>query len=116
MGHMKDFDIRIRNGGDDAIAAVSEYVAEQGRLIAQVESMLQRACGMQWEEWIPVTEQMPDERAPYLLVVYEETGRQIVTSGEYEGDGHWTPDYNPMLPDEMVTHWMPLPAPPTDAK
>ena len=66
--------------------------------------------------WIPVTERLPDERAPYLLVVYEETGRQIVTSGEYEGNGHWTPDYNPMLPDEMVTHWMPLPAPPTDAK
>lgn len=26
MGHMKDFDRRIRQGGDEAIAAVSEYV------------------------------------------------------------------------------------------
>ena len=27
MGHMKNFDIRIRSGGDDAIAAVGELTA-----------------------------------------------------------------------------------------
>lgn len=29
MGLMKDFGIRIRNGGDDAIAAISEYLKLQ---------------------------------------------------------------------------------------
>lgn len=37
MGRMKDFDIRIRNGGDDAIAAVSEYVSHLERKNALLE-------------------------------------------------------------------------------
>lgn len=48
MGHMKDLDRRIRQGGDDAIAAVSEYVA--GR-------------------WILVSERMP-ERGDQVLVAH----------------------------------------------
>lgn len=33
MGLMKDFDIRIRNGGDNAVAAVNEYLKLRDRVV-----------------------------------------------------------------------------------
>lgn len=86
MGHMKDFDIRIRNGGDDAIAAVSELLPR----------------------WIPVTERMPlDIPHGYCLVT---DGTNVGTANWSESGkcfdhcidrDYWKP-----------THWMPLPEPP----
>lgn len=116
MGIMKDFDIRIRNGGDDAIAAVEEYVAEQERLIAQVESMLQRACDRQWKEWVPVTEQMPADGL--YLIAWD--GREQVTIGHLV-DGEWFDPVVAISEYGPPTHWMtmpyaPRPAPPMDAK
>ena len=66
------------------------------------------------QPWIPVSERLPDAADAYLVVCDEqEDGEQIVIStGQYEGDGRWTPDYNHMLPSYVVTHWMPLPEPP----
>ena len=39
---MKDFDIRIRNGGDDAVAAVSELMREQEAEIERLREQLAR--------------------------------------------------------------------------
>lgn len=43
MGHMKDFDIRIRQGGDDAIAAVGELVRQQEAEIERLREQLAQA-------------------------------------------------------------------------
>lgn len=110
MGMMKDFDIRIRNGGDDAIAAVSEYVAEQERLISQVESMLQRACDRQWREWISVSDMLPKEGESVIAAV-RDRARELYWNGR-----QWVYPASGEREDGGVTHWMPLPAPPTDAK
>ena len=66
------------------------------------------------QTWIPVSERLPEEQDAYLIVCDEHCdGRCIVvSSGQYEGGGCWTPDYNHMLPSDVVTHWMPLPKPP----
>jgi hypothetical protein len=92
MGRMKQIEAYIRMGGDDAMEAVSQLLPR----------------------WIPVGERLPDAADAYLVVCDEqEDGEQIVVStGQYEGDGHWTPDYNHMLPSYVVTHWMPPPEPP----
>lgn len=47
MGRMKEFDLRIRQGGDDAIAAVSELLPR----------------------WIPVSERLPEIDANGLSVI-----------------------------------------------
>ena len=126
MSAMKDFDRRIRQGGDDAIAAVEEYVAEQERLVAQVESMLQRACDRHWKEWIPVEERLPEPGESVLMffratdadgrpscIGYDRNGGlvSVATFERIKGQSFWTSDYG----DETPSHWMPLPSPPDEA-
>lgn len=93
MGHMKDFDRRIRQGGDDAIAAVSELLDAR---------------------WIPVDEQWPQHLSD-VLVAYR-CGKYVrLGVGEFDGtiekDGLIVPYFKGIGGFE-VTHWMPLPEPP----
>ena len=70
-------------------------------------------------EWIPVTERLPEEGVRVLVCnVYGgslpnqgDTG-YVVDNGVMEG-AEWCISDDPFF---HVTHWMPLPAPPTDAK
>lgn len=66
-------------------------------------------------EWVSVSDRLPDEAGPFLLTC-NEGAVSVVTTGQYEGEGQWTPDYNHMLPSGVVTHWMPLPKEPPQAK
>ena len=88
MGHTKDLDRRIRQGGDDAIAAVSELLPR----------------------WISVSDNPPEIGRKVMIGNaihgWVDTGCSVVV-GEYlhweDGDGEdlWEP-----------THWLPLPEPP----
>jgi hypothetical protein len=64
-------------------------------------------------EWIPVTERLPERNKPVLVV--DESG---VNVGSYSPMLHdwWSLHGDRMAPGPAVTHWMPLPAPPTDGK
>ena len=88
---MKELDIRIRNGGDDAIAAVSELMPQ----------------------WIPVTERLPERNE--RVIVVDESG---VNGGSYSPmlDDWWSLHGDRMAPGPAVTHWMPFPAPPQTDK
>lgn len=107
MGHMKDFDIRIRSGGDDAIAAVEEYVATINSLVDQLRGqilrLLRQTRGCEWHRC------GDDERKPrdgLYLIAWD--GREQVTIGHLV-DGEWfdpvIAEYGPVAP----THWMAMP-------
>ena len=108
MSRMKDFDIRIRQGGDDAIAAVGELMPR----------------------WIPVSERMPEEGERVLF--YNGNCKEAYARKPHIGvcidDGptgtkelrivdlllrQVTPNRDKTWPDVEATHWMPLPEPPS---
>lgn len=69
--------------------------------------------------WIPVTERMPDRNANVLVWIPSGNDRTFIASLD-EG-GMWfssdpTADAYSLGEDGAPTHWMPLPAPPADAK
>lgn len=63
-------------------------------------------------EWIPVTERLPERNG--RVIVVDESG---VNVGSYSPmlDDWWSLHGDRMAPGPEVTHWMPLPAPPTDS-
>lgn len=84
MGHMKDFDRRIRQGGDDAIAAVSELLPR----------------------WIPVSERLPELGLSVIGVGGESSPREMWLDLNHQwhmADGSEV---------DLVTYWMPMPEPP----
>lgn len=101
MGIMKDFDIRIRNGGDDAAGAVNELMAELQRRLMELQASLPR--------WIPVTERLPEDGV--LVFAYGKRAGYGFRRG-----GWWIDTLYGGVLANGPTHWMPLPAPPTDAK
>jgi hypothetical protein len=96
MGHMKDFDRRIRNGGDDAIAAVIELMPR----------------------WIPVSERLPPADGSIVLAYYWHDGRgdgSVWQAVYAEEIGGWRCQDAEECDYGVPTHWMQLPEPPTTA-
>jgi len=66
--------------------------------------------------WIPVTERLPDASVQYgycLVSDGKHVGTANYTADKFGGGRFWLIEER----DEWTpTHWMPLPAPPTDAK
>jgi hypothetical protein len=93
---------------------------EHEKLIAQLESQLDRCCKKLWVEWVPVAEQLPT-RDQVVLVAWE--GWELVTLGHFI-DGDWFDPVVAISEYGPPTHWLPLPigprpplpAPPTDGK
>ena len=85
MGYYKELDIRIRSGGDDAVAAALEMTPR----------------------WIPVSERLP-ERDTAVLVHTDMDGTHAAS---FDGE-EWFCDYGGAWLFPNVTHWMPLPEPP----
>lgn len=91
MGYMKDFDRRIRQGGDDAVRAALEYALTVAA------------------RWIPVEERLPDIGVSVLCSSPEPPGEDRVWIWQREQYEWYFPDANEM---GTPTHWMPLPEPP----
>lgn len=94
MGAMKDFDRRIRQGGDDAVRAALEYALTVAA------------------RWIPAEERLPEEGR--LVLWYRPDERWPVTSGRFERPHHVNDGGDLCVPfsEGRYTHWMPLPEPP----
>jgi hypothetical protein len=60
-------------------------------------------------EWIPVSERLPENRK-VVLIHWAYEGRELTTSGSYNHDGQYWQHGN--ATQMKVTHWMPLPEPP----
>ena len=61
-------------------------------------------------EWIPVTERLPRE---YTRVIGYMAWKAMTTI-EYQHGKWYSIDHLEPLPDEAVSHWMPLPKPPKE--
>lgn len=61
-------------------------------------------------KWIPVTERLPEE---YTRVIGFMAWKSM-TAIEYQNGKWYSIDHLEPLPDEAVTHWMPLPKPPKE--
>ena len=81
----------------DPIEAVADYLLDNGVTV---------------QEWIPVTERLPELHTKVLCCGVK-GGRFIAETSEW-GEGHlyWTKRDGKGCPE--VTHWMPLPKPPNE--
>lgn len=108
MGHMKDLDRRIRNGGDDAIAAVAELLESREKILSDITDAFTKA------RWIPVEERLPEDGEPVLAAIrlprWTDEMPTVIISSYYEHGGFCGDEDD--IPRKGVTHWMPLPEPP----
>lgn len=64
-------------------------------------------------QWISVKERLPIDRLKKYLVAFLDAGGPIVDMARYFPSDGWTCD-NWDVPQNLITHWMPLPEPPKE--
>lgn len=62
-------------------------------------------------KWISVKERLPIDRLKKYLVAFQDAGGSIVDMARYFPSDGWTCD-NWDVPQNLITHWMPLPEAP----
>ena len=89
MGYYKNLDIRIRSGGDDAVAAALEMMPR----------------------WIPVSERLPEDRQRVLayLSQFMAGDSTDVCQATFNADVGW---FETQFGCYTASHWMPMPEPP----
>ena len=73
------------------------------------------ANGVTVQEWIPVTERLPEPWTPVLIYRPDMVSKMLVTEhGGYcdEDDDGWQRYGKDLYNNPVITHWMPLPTPP----
>ena len=64
-------------------------------------------------KWISVKERLPIDRLKKYLVAFRDVGGSIVDMARYCPSDGWTCD-NWDVPQNLITHWMPLPEAPKE--
>ena len=64
-------------------------------------------------KWISVKERLPIDRLKKYLVAFRDAGGSIVDMARYFPSDGWTCD-NWDVPQNLITHWMPLLEPPKE--
>ena len=64
-------------------------------------------------QWISVKERLPIDRLKKYLVAFRDANGSIVDMARYFPSDGWTCD-NWDVPQDLITHWMPLPEPPKE--
>ena len=86
---------------------------KQSRLLQDARRRRHEAEEENGREWIPVTERVPKPHPTTHYLVFDYTG---VIRFMTRCDGGWEECEAFFYGDKDITHWMPLPAPPTDGK
>ena len=85
----------------------SNYI---GLSLLQAADAIEKLSDRNVGKWIPVTERLPEE---YTRVIGFMAWKSM-TAIEYQNGKWYSIDHLEPLPDEAVTHWMPLPQPPKE--
>lgn len=64
-------------------------------------------------QWISVSEKMPTDHLKRYLISFKDAGGGIVDMARYIHGLGWECN-NWEVPQELITHWMPLPEPPKE--
>lgn len=65
--------------------------------------------------WISVDERLPEDRQEVLIFVADGFFGAYMTVSYYNGNGH-IKSWNNIYLNETVTHWQPLPSPPSEVQ
>ena len=66
-------------------------------------------------QWISMEDRLPIDRLSKYLVAFRDTGGSIVDMARYFPSDGWTCD-NWEVPQNLITHWMPLPDSPEEGE
>lgn len=89
----------VNKVGMDAADLIERLTAENAALREKVP------------QWISVEDRLPIDRLSKYLVAFRDTGGSIVDMARYFPSDGWTCD-NWEVPQNLITHWMPLPEAP----
>lgn len=84
---------------DEAITMIERLTAENAALREKVP------------QWVSVEERLPIDRLKKYLVAFRDAGGPIVDMARYFPSDGWTCD-NWDVPQNLITHWMPMPEAP----
>lgn len=98
-------------GNDNCMDDVHVFAAE---LIERDQKEIE-ALRAKLPKWISVKERLPIDRLKKYLVAFRDAGGSIVDMARYFPSDGWTCD-NWDVPQNLITHWMPLPEPPKEAE
>ena len=76
------------------------------RLTAEIVALREKV-----PQWISVEDRLPIDRLSKYLVAFRDAGGSIVDMARYFPSDGWTCD-NWEVPQNLITHWMPLPEAP----
>ena len=85
-------------------------LVEQYGVTGVIESF--PAADVQPMKWIPVTERLPEQNTRVIGFM----AWKGITAIEYQHGKWYSIDHLQSLPNEAVTHWMPIPEPPKDGE
>ena len=94
---------------EKAADAIEELIFTAESYKRSMEAWADVAANAQ-ASWIPVTERLPK---PNTRIIAYMAWKQIITL-EYQNSRWYLADRLGSIPDEAVTHWMPLPEPPKE--
>lgn len=94
-------------GSEDCFEEVNTAAAELiERLTAENAALREKV-----PQWISVEDRLPIDRLSKYLVAFRDAGGSIVDMARYFPSDGWTCD-NWEVPQNLITHWMPLPEAP----
>ena len=91
----------VNKVGMDAADLIERLTAENAALREKVP------------QWISVEDRLPIDRLSKYLVAFRDTGGSIVDMARYFPSDGWTCN-NWEVPQNLITHWMPLPDSPEE--
>lgn len=71
--------------------------------------------GVTIQQWIPVSERLPEPFTTVLVQIPGEKPCPTVREGYFSGDGIWAAGFYIREPEE-ITHWMAMPEPPKESE